>query len=98
MLMDKGREGNKSHNNVFGPNAPKENRLYSFQTHCKQKYSPYVVTDILKIFQLDVYALHDLDDTLSLLKPYVARRFKILPNEFVSSFLLSLLLLVIYSG
>ncbi|XP_049374796.1 uncharacterized protein LOC125839851 [Solanum verrucosum] len=40
-----------------GLNAPKKNRFYALQTRGEQEGSTYVVTSMMKIFQLDVYAL-----------------------------------------
>ncbi|WMV50567.1 hypothetical protein MTR67_043952 [Solanum verrucosum] len=42
-----------------GTNAPKQNRFYALQTRGEQESSPDVVTDMLKVFQLDVYDLLD---------------------------------------
>ncbi|XP_049367973.1 uncharacterized protein LOC125832826 [Solanum verrucosum] len=48
-----------------GVNAPKQNRLYTLQTRGDQDISLDVVTGMLKVFQLDVYALLDPSATFS---------------------------------
>ncbi|KAH0768772.1 hypothetical protein KY290_012753 [Solanum tuberosum] len=48
--------------------------------------SPDVVTDILNVFQLDVYPLLDPSATLSFLTPYVAMRFDVLLDVLLDPF------------
>ncbi|WMV58294.1 hypothetical protein MTR67_051679 [Solanum verrucosum] len=53
----------KSYADVFffgcGSNAPKKNRFYALQISGEQEGSPDEVNDMLKFFQVDVYALLD---------------------------------------
>jgi len=62
----------------LGSNAPKKNRFYAFQTRGEQKGSADVVAGLLKVLQLDVYALLDPGVTLSFVMPYVTMRFDVL--------------------
>ncbi|WMV19054.1 hypothetical protein MTR67_012439 [Solanum verrucosum] len=55
-------------------------------TRGEQKGSLDVVTNMLKVFQLDVYSLLDLGATLSFVTPYVAMRFDVLPDVLLESF------------
>ena len=48
------------------------NRFYALHSKGEQGTYPNVVTDMLKIFTLDVYALLDTGDTLSFVTPLVA--------------------------
>ena len=45
-----------------------------------------MVTGMLQVFSIDVYALLDPGATLSFLTPLVARRFDVLPNVFIEPF------------
>ena len=44
--------------------APKKNHFYALCSRGEQETSPNVVTGMLKVFCIDVYALLDLDATL----------------------------------
>uniref|UniRef100_M1D9Z3 Gag-pol polyprotein n=1 Tax=Solanum tuberosum TaxID=4113 RepID=M1D9Z3_SOLTU len=74
MLTAEGTEGKQAPHSGSGSNAPKQNRIYALQTRGEQEGSSDVVTDMLKVFELDVYALLDLGATLSFVTPYVAMR------------------------
>ncbi|WMV42219.1 hypothetical protein MTR67_035604 [Solanum verrucosum] len=80
MLKTKGREGNQAPSSGTNSNAPKRNRFYALQSKGDEESSLDVVTSMLKVFQLDVYALLDLGATLSFVTPYVAMRFDV-PSE-----------------
>ncbi|WMV18884.1 hypothetical protein MTR67_012269 [Solanum verrucosum] len=78
------------------PNPPsgssgsqKQNRFYALQNHHEKEYSPDVVTGLLKVFHLDVYALLNPGATLSFVTPYVAIRFDILPDMLLDHFSIS---------
>ncbi|KAH0747210.1 hypothetical protein KY285_008867 [Solanum tuberosum] len=75
--------------NGSGANAPKQNQFYALQTICDQENSPDVVTGMLKVIQLDVYALLDPDATLSFVTPYVSMRFDVLPDVVIEPFSVS---------
>lgn len=53
--------------------APKKNRFYALRFRGEQENSPDVVTDMLKIFTFDVYALLDSGATLSFVTTLVAK-------------------------
>ena len=55
----------------------------------EQEISTNVVTDMLKIFTLDVYALIDPGDTLSFVTPLVAKKFDVLPDILHEHFIVS---------
>ena len=71
--------------------APKKNRFYALRSRGEQETSPDVVTGMLKVFSLDVYALHDTGATLSFVTPLVAKKFDILPDILNEPFLVSTL-------
>uniref|UniRef100_M0ZKD2 Gag-pol polyprotein n=1 Tax=Solanum tuberosum TaxID=4113 RepID=M0ZKD2_SOLTU len=85
----KRREGKQVTTSGAGSNTPKQNRFYTLQTRGEQEGFPDVVTGMLKVFQLDVYALLDPGDTLSLVTPYVAMRFYVLPDVLLEPFSVS---------
>ena len=60
--------------------AQKKNRFYALRSRGEQETSPDVVTGMLKIFYIDVYALLYPSDTLSFFTPLVAKQFEILPD------------------
>uniref|UniRef100_M1DYP7 Uncharacterized protein n=1 Tax=Solanum tuberosum TaxID=4113 RepID=M1DYP7_SOLTU len=55
----KGREGRKAPPSGSGPSSPKKNIFYALQTRQEQEGFPDVVTGVLKVFHLDVYAFFD---------------------------------------
>uniref|UniRef100_M1DJ04 Gag-pol protein n=1 Tax=Solanum tuberosum TaxID=4113 RepID=M1DJ04_SOLTU len=89
MLKAKGREGKQSPPSGSGSNAPKKNRFYVLQTRGERESSPDVVTDTLKVFQLDVYGLQDPGSTFSFVTPYVTMRFDVLPYVLLEPFYVS---------
>ena len=60
--------------------SPKKNCFYALRSRGDQETSPDVVTGMLKVFSLDVYALLDTSATLSFVTPLVAKKFDILPD------------------
>ncbi|KAK4733619.1 hypothetical protein R3W88_007880 [Solanum pinnatisectum] len=77
----KGKEGNQATPSGSKANAPKKNRFYGLQSRSDQEGSPYVVTDMLQVFSIDVYALLDHSATLSFVPPFVAMKFEVPPEE-----------------
>jgi len=73
----------------LGGNAPKQNRFYTLQTRGDQKSSPDVVTGMLTVFHIDVYALLDSGATLSFVTPFIAMRFDVLPEVLLEPFSVS---------
>ena len=53
--------------------SQKNNHLYALCSRGEQETSPDVVTDMLKVFSIDVYVLLDPDATLSFVPPLVAK-------------------------
>ncbi|XP_049358864.1 uncharacterized protein LOC125823545 [Solanum verrucosum] len=60
--------------------APKKNRLHTLQSRSDQEGSPDVVTVMLQVFSINVYALLELGATLSFVTPFVAMKFDVLPD------------------
>ncbi|XP_049369906.1 uncharacterized protein LOC125834798 [Solanum verrucosum] len=60
MLTAEETEGKQAPPSGLGSNAPKQNRIYALQTQDEQEGSFDVVNSMLKVFELDVYALIDL--------------------------------------
>ena len=88
----------KSHEKVSGQsqasgssNALKKNFFYALRSRGEQENSPDVVTGMLKVLSLDVYALLDPDATLSFVTPLVAKKFDILPDALHEPFVVSTL-------
>ena len=61
--------------------------LYSFQARQDQEGSPDVVTGMLQVFDLDVYALLDPWANLSFVTSYMAVQFSVSPETISESFL-----------
>ena len=72
MTKYKKRYGKQAPPSGLSSNALKQNRLYALQTQGQQEGSPDVVTSMLKVFQIDVYALLNPADTLYFVMPYVS--------------------------
>ncbi|XP_049391573.1 uncharacterized protein LOC125856004 [Solanum stenotomum] len=80
MLKVKGREYKQAPPSGSNSNAQKQNRSYALQSRGDQESSPDVVTDMLKVFCIDVYALLDPGANLSFVTPFVAMKFEIFPD------------------
>ena len=89
MLKVKGREDKQAPPSGSNSNAQKQNRFYALQSRGDQESSPDVVTGMLKVFSIDVYALLDPDATLSFVTPFVAMKFEILPEVLLEPFSVS---------
>ncbi|KAG5586628.1 hypothetical protein H5410_047062 [Solanum commersonii] len=93
LSMVEPTQGNRAQSSSVAPPdraIPKEatsnmgggtNRLYAITSRQEQKNSPDVVTGMIKVFTLDVYALLDPGACLSFVTPYVANKFDVLPNK-----------------
>ncbi|XP_015078461.1 uncharacterized protein LOC107022337 [Solanum pennellii] len=86
--MDKaqGKKNNQSQASGPSSDAPKKNCLYSLCSRGDQEDSPNVVTGILQIFSIIVYALLDPGATLSFVTPLVAMKFDVLPDILIEPF------------
>ena len=77
----KGREGTQAPTNTPNPDA--------LRSRGDQEDSPDVVTDMLQMFSINVYALLDPDATLSFVTPLVSMNFDVLPDIFHEPLLVS---------
>ena len=60
--------------------ALKKNRFYALRSRGKQDTSPDVVTGILKVFSIDVYALLDPGTILFVISFLITKKFDVLPD------------------
>ena len=63
--------------------------MYSLQALQYYESSSDVVTGTLRVFDLNVYALLDLGDTLSFVTPYIAVQFSVSPKTLFEPFSVS---------
>ncbi|XP_069150083.1 uncharacterized protein [Solanum lycopersicum] len=75
---DKGSRKTQTSGSKVDP--PKKNKFYALRSRGEQESSPDVVTGMLQVFSIDVYALLDPSATLSFVTPLIARKFDILPD------------------
>ena len=73
----------------FSSDAPNKNHFNALHYRGEKETSPDVVTDMLKVLSLDVYALIDPCSTLSFFTPLVAKKFNILPDILHEPFIVS---------
>ena len=69
----------------------KKNRFYALRSRGEQETSPDIVTDMLKLFSIDVYPLLDPDATLYFVSPLVAKKSDILTDILHEPFIVSTL-------
>ena len=69
--------------------APKKNCFYALHSRGDQENSPNVITGILKVLFIDVYALLDPGYTLSFVTPLVSNKFEILSDILHEPFIVS---------
>ena len=60
--------------------APRKSNFYVLGSRYEHENSPNVVTGMLQVFSIDIYALTDLGGTLSFVTKFIARMFGILPD------------------
>ena len=58
------------------------NLFYALQSQGDQEISPNVITFMLQVFWINIYALLDLDATFSFVTPLVVMKFNILRDVF----------------
>ena len=71
--------------------TPRKNNFYALRSSGEQETSPDMVTSMLKVFTVNVYALIDPGDKLSFVTPLIAKQFDILPNISNERFMVSTL-------
>ena len=69
--------------------APKKNHFYALRSRGEQETSPDVVTGMLKVFSIDVYALLDISATLIFVTSLVAKKSDILTDVLHEPFIVS---------
>ena len=69
--------------------APKKNQFYALRSRGEQEISPDVVTDMLKVFSINVYDLLNPDATLSFVTPLIAKKFELLPDILNEPFIMT---------
>ncbi|KAH0636267.1 hypothetical protein KY290_036703 [Solanum tuberosum] len=89
MLRAQGREGKQVPPSGSNSDAPKKNHFYALQSRSGQEDSPDVVTGMLQVFSIDVYALLDPNATLSFVTPLMAMIFDVLPEKLEEPFSMS---------
>ncbi|XP_015087151.1 uncharacterized protein LOC107030364 [Solanum pennellii] len=82
MMRIQGRANSQDQESAPNPYTPKKNRFYALQYRSDQEISSDAVTDMLKLFFLDLYALLDPGATLSF--PPLAMKFDILTQWMIS--------------
>ncbi|WMV50784.1 hypothetical protein MTR67_044169 [Solanum verrucosum] len=85
----KERDGSQAMPNGLGSSSPKQNLFYALKTRHDQEGSPDVVTGVLKVFHINVYAFLDPSATLSFVMPYVSMRFDVSPDVLLDLFSIS---------
>ncbi|KAG5572887.1 hypothetical protein H5410_062653 [Solanum commersonii] len=65
------------------------NNLYAITSHQEPENSPDIVTSMIKVFTLNVYALLDPRESLSFVTPYVAMNFEVLSEKLYEPFSVS---------
>ena len=86
--MVRGQVNGNSQAQESGPssNAPNKNRFYAFLSRDEQEDSPDVVTGMLHVFSINVYALLDSGATLYFVTPLVAKNLNVLPDVLMDHF------------
>nr|XP_010321207.1 uncharacterized protein LOC104647482 [Solanum lycopersicum] len=89
--MDKtqGRESNQFQTSGLNFDAPKKNRFYALKSRGYQEHYIDVVTGMLQVFSINVYALIDPRATLPFVTPLVVIKFDVLPDILVEPFSIS---------
>ena len=64
--------------------------MYALQAHQDKEGSPDVVTDMLRVFDLDIYALLDPRATIYFVTPYLAVQFNVSPETLSEPFSVSI--------
>lgn len=90
-----GSGGNRSESSITAPpdratlrgatsgTCKGEKCLFAITSRQQKENSPYVITGMIKVFILIVYALVDPSTSLSFMTPYIAMNFVIFPRNFL---------------
>ena len=89
MDKTKGSECNQEQTSGQIIDVPKKNRFYSLKYRGYQEDSPNVVTGMLKVFSINVYALLDPNATLCFVTPLVSMKFDVILDVLVEPFSIS---------
>ena len=91
MAKTQGMESYKDQ--ASGPNsdALKNKRFYALKSRVDQEDSPDVVTLMVQVFLINVYALINPDATSYFVTPLVSMKFDVLPHVFAEPFSVSTL-------
>ena len=89
ICVIKGRECTQAPINSPNSYAPKNSRFHDLQTIGDQESSLNVVTVMLQLFSINVYALVDPSGTLCFVNPLVTMIFYMLPDVLYEPFLVS---------
>ena len=73
------REGNQAQASCFNSDSPKKNHFYALYCTGDQEDSPDVVTGMLQVFSVNVYALIHPSATFCFVNPLVSMEFEVLP-------------------
>lgn len=87
-VKDKG--SGKSQPICSNVDSTRKNYIYDLYSGGEQQSSPKVVTGILQVFSIDVYALLDPGSTLYFVTPLIARKFDILPDILNEPFMVTI--------
>ena len=86
MLKAQGRESAQAQTSAPNPDALNKKSFYALHSRGDQKRSSNVVTGMLLIFSINIYALLDPDATWSFIIPLVDMKFDVLPNVLDETF------------
>ncbi|XP_015055042.1 uncharacterized protein LOC107001562 [Solanum pennellii] len=80
IVKGQGKRNNQAQASGPSSDAPKKNRFYALRLRGDQKNYPNVVTGMLQVFSIDVYALLNPRATLSFVNPLVSMKFDVLSD------------------
>ena len=89
MIKDRGKKNIKAQARGSSSDHPKKNRFSVLCSKVVKEDSPDVVTSMLQVYTIDVYALVVPGATLSFVTPLVAKKFDVLPDIFGEPFVLT---------
>ena len=69
--------------------SPRKNCFYALRSRGEQESSPNVVTGMIQVFSVDVYALLDPSAILYFVTPLIPKKFDILPDILNETFMVT---------